>query len=323
MSEDNIDVLDAKESRYEDMLLSILQNEGKIQPFLDHIFRFLYRKTDFYLVQEKADQPYGFPAGVSEQIVRRAYQKYDGFSKEKLKQKLLTGNENVEKPKEVKKSSESDLKKVEKINKDFSDKSIDSQKEKLKKQQEVFQSNASSYNGAIRESYSWGQNINDIDIQVKLDANIKSSKDVKIKIEKEHLQVLVKAENGTFKQLIDDRLPWKIKPDESTWSLHPGDHIHIYLEKASERWWEHLLVSEEKLDLKNMNPEKPMEDLDQESQAKLKQMMFDEQQKRLGLPTSEQQKTTDMLKKAWDCDGSPFKGQPFDPSIVMNSNEKI
>lgn len=32
-----------------------------------------------------------------------------------------------------------------------------------------------------------------------------------------------------------------------------------------------------------------MEDLDQESQAKLKQMMFDEQQKRLGLPTSEQQ----------------------------------
>lgn len=30
-----------------------------------------------------------------------------------------------------------------------------------------------------------------------------------------------------------------------------------------------------------------------------------------------------MLKKAWDCDGSPFKGQPFDPSIVMDSNENI
>lgn len=72
----------------------------------------------------------------------------------------------------MKKSSESDLKKVEKINKDFSDKSIDSQKEKLKKQQEVFQSNASSYNGAIRESYSWGQNINDIDIQVKVNIQI-------------------------------------------------------------------------------------------------------------------------------------------------------
>lgn len=77
-------------------------------------------------------------------------------------------DENVEKPKEVKKSSESDLKKVEKINKEFSDKSKDSQVEKLKKQQEIFQGNASSYNGAIRENYSWGQNINDIDIQVKV-----------------------------------------------------------------------------------------------------------------------------------------------------------
>jgi len=37
-----------------------------------------------------------------------------------------------------------------------------------------------------------------------------------------------------------------------------------------------------------MNPEKPIEDLDQESQAKIKQMMFDEHQKKLGLPTSEE-----------------------------------
>jgi hypothetical protein len=44
MSEDNVDFPDAKESRYDEMLLSILQNEGKIQPFLDHVFRFLYRK---------------------------------------------------------------------------------------------------------------------------------------------------------------------------------------------------------------------------------------------------------------------------------------
>jgi hypothetical protein len=64
---------------------------------------------------------------------------------------------------------------------------------------------------------------------MKLDQNIKSSKDVKIKIDKEHLQVSVKSENGCLKALIDDKLPWKIRPDESTWSLHPGDHIHVGL----------------------------------------------------------------------------------------------
>lgn len=64
------------------------------------------------------------------------------------------------------------------------------------------------------------------------------------------------------------------------------------MEKVQERWWERLLESEEKLDLKNMNPEKPMEELDEESQAKIKQMMYDEQQKLQGLPTSEEQVTT-------------------------------
>jgi hypothetical protein len=66
-------------------------------------------------------------------------------------------------------------------------------------------------------------------------------------------------------------------------------NLKIYLEKVEERWWENLLEKETKLDLKNMNPEKPMHELDEESQAKIKQMMYDENQKRLGLPTSEEQ----------------------------------
>lgn len=41
---DNVDILSEKESRYDEMLLSILKSEGKIQPFIDNIFRFLYRR---------------------------------------------------------------------------------------------------------------------------------------------------------------------------------------------------------------------------------------------------------------------------------------
>ncbi len=152
---------------------------------------------------------------------------------------------------------------------------------------------------------------------------------------------------GVWTDLIRDSLSWKIKPDECTWSLLPGDHIHvnisllfyllyliwfillnlvkinkqIYLEKTEERWWEKLLDKEEKLDIKNMNPEKPIEDLEPEAQAKIKQLMYDEQQKRLGLPTSEQQQYQDVLKKAWNIEGSPFKGTPFDPSIIKSPNE--
>ena len=64
-----------------------------------------------------------------------------------------------------------------------------------------------------------------------------------------------------------------------------------------ERWWENLLKNEEKLDLKNIQPEKPLNELDEESQAKIKQMMYDEQQKRLGLPTSEEQVNNHLKTK--------------------------
>jgi hypothetical protein len=30
-----------------------------------------------------------------------------------------------------------------------------------------------------------------------------------------------------MKFLINDNLAWKVKPDECTWSLFPGDHIHV------------------------------------------------------------------------------------------------
>ena len=44
--------------------------------------------------------------------------------------------------------------------------------------------------------------------------------------------------------------------------------------------------------------------------------MFDQDQKRRGLPTSDDTKNEEMLRKAWDAEGSPFKGTPFDPSKV-------
>ncbi len=38
----------------------------------------------------------------------------------------------------------------------------------LKKKQEVFQQDPNSYNGAMRENYTWTQTIRDIDVRVKV-----------------------------------------------------------------------------------------------------------------------------------------------------------
>ena len=57
----------------------------------------------------------------------------------------------------------------------------------------------------------------------------------------------------------------------------------------AERWWENFLVDEEKINLREIQAEKPMESLSQEEQMKIYQMMFDQRQKAAGLPTSEEQ----------------------------------
>jgi hypothetical protein len=44
-----------------------------------------------------------------------------------------------------------------------------------------------------------------------------------------------------------------------------------------------------------MNPEKPFEDLDEVSQSKIQQLMYDDAQKRLGLPTSQQQVSYNLI----------------------------
>jgi hypothetical protein len=107
---------------------------------------------------------------------------------------------------------------------DSSDKDV-----KLKQEQEFYQSNPQSYNGAIRDNYSWTQTIKDIDVQVKINSNIKSSKQVKVKIDKDALKVSYLNESGTFVDLINDKLAWKIRGEESTWSLLPSDHIHVII----------------------------------------------------------------------------------------------
>jgi hypothetical protein len=62
----------------------------------------------------------------------------------------------------------------------------------------------------------------------------------------------------------------------------------VYLEKRTERWWDALLVSEEKIDLSNIDASKPMEDLTEDVQMKIQELMWNQEQKRQGLPTSDQ-----------------------------------
>ena len=176
-----------------------------------------------------------------------------------------------------------------------------------------------TYNGAQLDNYTWSQTLTDIDVRVPVDLSI-TAKDIKVDIKNDHLTVMVLRPER--KLLLDGQLVNRIKVEDSLWNLDKGTGVvQINLEKAKEAMWKSVIMGDKEIDLSKVDNTKNISDFDEEAQAAIQRVTYDHHQKMLGKPTSGQQKTYDVLKKAWDAPGSPFRGTPFDPTKVNVSGD--
>lgn len=228
--------------------------------------------------------PVGMPKGMAEDVVRHSFYKW------------MRQNQVDKKPaaEEVRKTSD-----VEEVVR--------------KTQKSTLQdfSSAEGYNGAIYENYSWSQSIREVDINVKVPPEV-TTKNLLVDIQPNKISVKIKHTNTT---LLEGELCQKCKHTEAIWSLEKGK-LEIHLEKVAEIWWDFLIQGEAKLDLTKIDCSRPYEELSEEAQAKIQELTWNQERKRLGLPTSEELQMQEKLKKAWNVEGSPFKG-PFDPNAVI------
>uniref|UniRef100_A0A5K3EEV5 CS domain-containing protein n=1 Tax=Mesocestoides corti TaxID=53468 RepID=A0A5K3EEV5_MESCO len=286
--------------QYDSTLIGILQNEGSLEKYLDVMFGFLMRRTDFFYEHQPGDK-LGFPPGYALKLVLKTYEKYHTIFKKYQEQHLkgkviddiVDDKHATSKPSDTKAdgqlsnpASTVDLKQKPSKPTQKASTGPGSTFKKDKNGERFYEAEPDCYNGARRDLYSWSQQILEIDIRVKIPCTIKSARELDVKISRKHIFI---SEKGAENPILDLELFKEIKTETAQWSFEVNEHIvSISLDKVDEYWWEAAFVGEDKINVQEIDCSRPMHELDEESQGKIAQMLYDQEQKRLGLPTTEE-----------------------------------
>ncbi|AES58776.2 putative HSP20-like chaperone [Medicago truncatula] len=149
-------------------------------------------------------------------------------------------------------------------------------------------------NGMDLEKYSWTQTLQELNVNVPVPNGTKS-RFVTCEIKKNHLKVGIKGQPP----IIDGELYKSIKPDDCYWSIEDQNTLSILLTKHDQMdWWKCLVKGDPEINTQKVEPESSkLGDLDPETRQTVEKMMFDQRQKSMGLPTSEELQKQEIMKK--------------------------
>jgi hypothetical protein len=149
-------------------------------------------------------------------------------------------------------------------------------------------------NGGKTDRYVWAQSLSELTVTVPVPIGTKL-KMLDVDIKNKRLRVGIKGQPP----LIDGELHKRVIVDDSLWTLEDGREIIINLQKDNKmEWWKCVVQGDPEINTSKVQPENSkLSDLDAETRQTVEKMMYDQRQKQMGLPTSEEQQKQEMLKK--------------------------
>ncbi|XP_024389807.1 uncharacterized protein [Physcomitrium patens] len=151
-----------------------------------------------------------------------------------------------------------------------------------------------SGNGCDHEKYSWTQTLAEVTLHISLPQGTKG-KSVVCDVKKTMFKAGLKGQSPILEGEFDN----PVKPDDCYWTIEDDGTLCVTLTKCNRmEWWKSVVKGEPEINTKKVVPENSkLQDLDGETRQTVEKMMYDQRQRALGLPTSDESSKSEVLKK--------------------------
>lgn len=314
------------DERFDSMLLAIAQQKEGIDGILDTFFSFLSRKTDFFTqpemarasVQKVMDRYLALAAAQQQQrqakeaaeVQQRQHEAAGRPTSSRVE--VLDDEEEMNAAAAAKAAQAAAERKaqLEKTQQALDEARAKKEAEEQAKKAAAAEGEAEASadtddaprglpptadNGFAYEKYIFSQSLQEAEVRVPLPATNVRGKQLNVVITADHLTVGMKGQPA----IVDGELFAKVRAEECMWTIEDGSTVVVTLYKQNTmEWWKTIFRGDPEIDLQKVMPENSkLDDLDSDTRQTVEKMMYDQRQKMMGKPTSEEQKKQDMLRK--------------------------